>query len=420
MLWLALHLAHLPIEARGTSEQEPLAITEGHGARRRLVDCNVAARRCQLVPGMDVPSALLRAPTLRLVERTPAEENGRLQALACRAHAYTSDVCVDAARWMLFLELGASLHYFDGLEKLLGAITQGLSQLGYTATHAVAPALEAAALLATAANAPVVLTLPALRAALGPLSLARLPLEPRWMEQLHASGLTTIASLIELPPAALARRFGPALPRYLRRLQGLESDPRVRHRIPPVYRRRCDFLDPLETLEALLFPTRRALQELEGYLRGRDVAIQHLTLTLRQRDADDLTLQLTTSSPQRAASNLFALVREKFERITFTGPVTQLLLLAQEFVPLTASQGDLFDDRRREQERWSVLLDTLRARLGGDAIRHLGLRDDHRPERAWCFGTEPNTTMLPAGLRARSPLVVAPPSPPPLRASHKT
>ncbi len=54
------------------------------------------------------------------------------------------------------------------------------------------------------------------------------------------------------------------------------------------------------------------------------------------------------------------------------------------FVGLGDTQQDLFDDTTRRDHTWDNLLDKLRARLGEQAIRRLGLRDDHRPEKAWC------------------------------------
>jgi len=240
------------------------------------------------------------------------------------------------------------------------------------------------------------LTLPLLRPAIASLALERLPLDSKTIEQLHAVGLTTIEDLLVIPASALARRFGPALPRYLRRLLGEESDPHVRHRLPSSYKRRCSFLEPVETLEGLLFPLRRVLQELQGYLQARDVAIQHLAITLRHRDAPELLLELTTSRPQRDATQLFTLLREKLERTRFTAAVTEVLIAANEFVAPQVIQRDLFDDRGCQHESWSALLDKLRTRLGDDAIRYLSLRDDHRPERAWCVSTQASEQPLDA------------------------
>src|SRR3569833_1200057 len=142
-------------------------------------------------------------------------------------------------------------------------------------------------------------------------------------------------------------------------------------------------MEGVENVDGLLFPLRRILQEFAGYLRGRDVAIQHLAVTLLHRDSAATVLRLVTSAPQRNASHLFALLQEKLERTAITDPVTAIQLDAGEIVEHRNTQSDFFADPHRENDNWSALLDKLRARLGTEAIRRLGLRDDHRPEKAW-------------------------------------
>jgi len=385
---MSLLLPHLPIEARPAGTADPAAVTDGAGAHRRLIACNEPALRAGISAGMDVPSALMRVPMLRLLPRSQADERRALHALAGWAQQFTATVSVDLLRWTLWLEIGASLGYFGGLDALRSAIDAGLAQLGYTARTGIAPTPEAAALLAAHPEVPAVLTLKALRARLSPLALTHLAVDARTLKALQASGIRTCGELLQLPPPALARRFGAALPQYLRRLLGEESDPRPRHTVPEAYRRRCGLPEPVDALEALLFPLRRLLLELEGWLRGRDAALQRLTVTLAHRSMPDTQLELITSSPQREAVRLFALLREKLERTMLHEPVSELRIAATELVAPQALQGDFFDDRARRQHDWSALLDKLRARLGSEAVRRLGLRDDHRPEHAWCIRTE--------------------------------
>lgn len=410
MLWVCLTLPHLAMELQQPPMSEPAAITDGSGPRRRLIACNAQARAAEICAGMDVPSALLREPNLRLIERSKTDERRAMRAVACWSLQFTSDVCMDATRWTLWLEAGASLRYFNGLASLWMRMRQGVAALGYTASMGIAPTLEAAALLAQQPQVPPVLHRRDLRQAIGPVPLAALSIESRVIEQLHTIGLRNLEDLLSVPAAGLARRFGEELPRYLQRLLGECADPRPRHRSPPLYRRRCGFLEPVATLEGLLFPLRRLLQELEGYLRGRDVAIQRLEVRLRHRNGPGTALQLLTSAPQREALRLFALLREKLERTGLPQPVTELVLLAQEFVPPQITQGDFFDDAASRNDNWSTLLDKLRARLGADAVRHLGLRDDHRPENAWCIAGDDRA--LAAGEScADRPLWLLPPTP---------
>jgi len=387
MLWISLHLPCLAIEIQPPDETAPTAVTDGSGARRRVIACNAAARAAGIAAGMDVPAAMMRVPELRLSDRSRSDERRALNAVAGWAHQFTSDVCLDLARWMLWMEVGSSLRYFNGLSTVHGRIREGIAQLGYTALPGVAPTMEAAALLTRHPDLLPVLNKSDLRPTLAPLPLAGLDIPSTAIDQLHTAGLRTVADLLSVPPQSLARRFGEELTQYLQRLLGDRADVRRRHRQPLVYRRRLD-VESVESVEGLLFPLRRILQELEGYLRGRDLAIQQLMVTLRHRGEAQTALRLVTSAPERSASRLFALLREKLDRIRLEEAVEAIQLGADEFVEPRILQGDFFDDHQRESESWSALLDKLRARLGADAVRRLGLSDDHRPENAWCVVEE--------------------------------
>lgn len=387
MLWISVHLPHLAIELRQSDDAIPLAVTEGAGSRRQVIAANTAARHAGVLAGMDAPSCLLREPTLRLLDRSRADERRAMTALACWAHQFTSDVCMDVPRWMLWLEAGSSLRYFNGLARLYAHIREGVAGLGYTGLFGIAPTFEAAALLAKRPDTLPVLNRAELRAALASQPLSTLDIDPRVIDQLQTAGLRTLGELQAIGADALARRFGEDLPHYLQRVLGERADVRRRHVAPSVYRRRVE-VEGIESVEGLLFPLRRLLQEFAGYLRGRDLAIQQLTLTLNHRGDDRTVLTLTTSAPQRDAIRLFTLLREKLERVQLPDAVNEVVLAADEFVEPRITQGDFFDDHQRENDNWSALLDKLRARLGPDAVRRLGLSDDHRPEHAWCVIAE--------------------------------
>ncbi len=390
MLWTSLHLPHLAVELRPRDEPFPLAITEGMGARRRVIACNAAARAAGIVAAMDAPSSLMREPGLRTIDRSRVDERRAMNAIACWALQFTSDVCLDLPRWRVWLEVGSSLRYFNGLATVHGRIREGIAKLGYTASIGVAPTFEAAAFLTKHPEVLPVINRSDLRRMLAPLPLDGLDIGAQVIDHLHTAGLHTVEDLLCIPAESLARRFGAELPDFLQRLLGEKADVRRRYRAPLTYRRRLD-VEGVEAVEGLLFPLRRILQELEGYLRGRDVALQQLTVTLRHRGDAQTALQLVTSAPERNATRLFALLREKLERTRLADAVEAIELAADEFVEPRILQGDFFDDHQRENESWSALLDKLRARLGADAVRRLGLSDDHRPENAWCIVADAGT-----------------------------
>jgi protein ImuB len=389
MLWLCLNFCQLPltqqlVDGQLAAANTPRAVFEHRGSHRLLIACNTAANNAGLVPGMQVTAATSRLPALQLTQRSRHSERAALQALATWAGQFSSQVCIDEQRWLLWIEIGASLALFAGMETLLQQVAQGIAELDYRATFGIAPTLEAAALMARHAPQQQVTHRAALRMALASLPIHTLDVEPHIINTLHDIGWRYLGDVLTIPADQLARRFGPALTQYLQRLTGEQPDVRELWHAPSAYQRRVDFADAVHTAEALLFPLRRMTFELQGYLRARDTALQQLTLTLHHRRRHATQLQLHTATPQRDAAHLLLLLREHLERTPLPQPVEALSLAAQQFISMRDAQMELFNTTSQHQQRWAELLDKLSARLGDQAIKRLGLCNDHRPERAWC------------------------------------
>lgn len=388
MLWLCLHFPHLAVELRQPPDEGCVAITDHHGSRRWLLACNAASRATGLHAQLDAAAALTRVPELQLIPRSIKQERAALNALAAWAQQFSSVVCIDNERWLIWMEIGASLRYFGGMQALLKKVAGEVASLHYTVVPGVAATLEAAALLtrphANKAHIKVIARRSELTAGLSKLALETLATSPETIAALRSIGWQCIGDVLMLPRDALARRFGPKFTDYLRCLLGEQADPRAPYRVPSTYQRRFEMPAPLEAIEALLFPLRRMLGELQGYLRARDTALQELLVRFEHEQAPTTELTLRTTAPQRDATRLLALLRDLLERTNLPAPVVEIVITANRFVPLGDTQLDLFDDNKRRDMTWANLLDKLRARLGEQAVRRLGLHDDHRPEQAWC------------------------------------
>jgi protein ImuB len=378
-----MRFVHLPVELWPRTA-EKLAVVDRIGGRRVVMAANEAARAAGIEAGCLLTTALLEEPELRVEERNRLDERRALRALADWSLQFSSCIHVDLIRWLVWIEVQASLRYFGGLAALRSRVEQGVRDLGYAPHIGIAPTLEAAAILASQACAPEALTIESTLGLLSDLDLGLLALGPKVIEQLRATGIKTIGEVLAIPSDAVARRFGPGATDYLKRMTGALADPRKRHRCAEAYRRRIDFADPIGSIEGLLFPLRRVLRELEGYLRGRDVAIQTLEITIEHRDSPQTALTLHTSAPVRDAARLFLLLRERLEQVPWESCATGLAVGASEFLAPEVLQSDFFDDSVRHSAGWLALLDKLRARLGDQSVKQLGLRDDHRPELAWC------------------------------------
>jgi protein ImuB len=384
MLYLCLSLPQLPLEARPSVSDDPIAVADRRGAKRWLVACNSTCNAAGIIAGMDATTALALCPSIRLIERSRSDERETLKSVAVWAEQISSWVCFDADRLLLWIEINSGLRYFGGVESIRSRVEHGLAQLGYQATIGIAPTLEAAALLSHIDGAPVIDHRTQLVRQLERLPLGAMDLDGDDADALAAMGLRTVGDVLSLPRDSLARRFGPELIDYLGRLAGQQPDPRKPYRAPRHYRRRFELLGSVEVTEGLLFPLRRLFVEFQGYLVARDIAVQIVHIDLGHDGAGPTCLEIRTTRPMRDAVRLFALVRERLERTTLEKPVEHIILSADQFLPLGDTQMELLDVGKRRDEGWEELLDKLRARLGDGAVRQLGMKDDHRPEHAWC------------------------------------
>jgi len=385
VLWLALYFPHFALELRQPCENSVAAVTEKKGSRRWLVACNTASREAGLHRGLDATTALARVPALKLLERSKSSERNAMKAIAAWAEQYSSAVCFDAERWMAWIEIGASLKYFGGLDAVVQHVDENIESLGYTAQLGVAPTVEGAALLAVHPQSRPTLSKAELIDAVSPLALNYLYASGDAVDALRSVGWQCIGEVLTIPRDQLSRRFGREFTLYIQKLLGEQADPREAYRAPATYRRRFDFAEPVHTVEALLFPLRRMLGELQGYLRGRDTALQRLTMELRHHKQPSTLIELRTTTPQRDSGRLLALLREQLDRTPLSASITEMVLAVDQFVVPGDTQLDLFNLAPRRQNEWADLLDKLRARLGDKAVRRLGLSNDHRPEKAWCF-----------------------------------
>lgn len=396
MLWLCLSLPQLPLESCSPPSNGCVAIADHKGARRWLVACNERCAENGVHAGQDATTALGLCPELQIIARSRRHEREALKALAIWAGQFSGFISFDAERLLLWLEIGSSLRYFGGLPVLEEKVMESLGLLGYSAYPGIASTPEAAALSAYPGTSHRIEEQESLRDRLSPFLLRRLALPASSLSALQESGLRTIAEILALPRASLARRFGPETTLYLARLLGEVPHPLPAYRAPDRYQRRFDFFGAIETVEGLLFPLKRILGELEGYLRSRDTAIQDLKVVFTHERHASTTLQIRTTMPLRDAAKLLALLRERLERVAFVAAIEGVTVSAERFVPLGDTQLDLLDAKKHRNTAWAGLLDKLKARLGNDAVHHLGLRDDHRPEQAWCVIADQPQTEIPS------------------------
>jgi protein ImuB len=389
LLWVALELPALPLQLVERAQEAPMPLVVGEGpAQRPLVACaNAAARAAGVREGMAVAAAKALAGNLRCIDRDEAAERESLERLAGWAAQFTPAVSVEPTG--IALEVESCMKLFGGLAKLLAALRDGVRALGLQATLGIAPTPLAARAFARAGARGIAVRSCARMADL-PARLAELPLfllewPGRTLELLADLGIVRVKDALALPRGGFSQRFGPQSLDMLDRLAGRIPDPRLSHVPPARYRARQELPAEAEAAEAILFPLRRLLSEMEGYLRGRGAGVQELDLHLLHGRRSQTRLALSFATPEREAEFILSIAREKLGRLALAAPVIGLRLFADRLLPFTPREGTWLPGREERAVGRARLIERLAARLGPNRVFGISLADDHRPERGWRF-----------------------------------
>ncbi len=407
MLWLALHCPTLPLDCilrRWPEGLDPaLAVTDLDGSRRLIRVATAKAQTSGVVAGQSVATALALLPDLILIARKVEDERIAVTEAALAALRFTPLVSLRASG--LVMEISASLRLFGGRRLLKHSLAEAMRVQGLSIASAQGPTPHGAWLLALeharrrakaemlrardpSRVAPVSRPGQDFATALDALPIGHLESVQSSLGRLEGIGIRTFADLRRLPVKGLARRFGPALIDELARASGDRPDPQTLFEAPSRFDTRIELMARVESAEALVFASRRLLEQMTGWLAARRAAVRSFTLVLHHdrwtRDAIPPTpVEIVLATPGNDLTRLATLVREHLSRLELPAPVLELSLEAPAIVEECEAHGSLFPERERATETLARLLEKLTARLGREATTRLERVADHRPERAW-------------------------------------
>ena len=421
MLWIALYLPELSLQiaARGMAQNRAIVIKDGPANRPIVIAANDVALSLGIQRGAPVAAAEALAFGLLIVARNKDNEAHALERLAAWALQFTPTVSIEPQQGIL-LEAAPSLRLQGGVAPLLGKIKSGCEHLGYRVVYAVAPTARAAWWFAIAENFCTThdnyVSFPRkresiwrskvnmdsrfrgndnledlgnknnLHAHLGKLNITALGWCPQTVELLQALGMTILADCLALPRAGLVQRFGAALANELDQALGIQPDVRPVFSAPQQFHSRIEL--PAEVSEgyALLFPLKRLLIEMEGFLRGLGMGVQSVRVELEQGSKQRESFSVGLLAPEREHQRLLMLISARLANLQLERSVWAVSLHAEQLQPLSGKQRSFLADSTAHHVASRQLLERLQARLGKDKVQTLSLGNDHRPEYAWVLG----------------------------------
>ncbi|MGH8162457.1 MAG: Y-family DNA polymerase, partial [Gammaproteobacteria bacterium] len=383
MLWAAVHLPALPLEALGVAadDPEPIIVVEGELPRAKIVALTAGARAAGIAVGTTAGAACTRSANLAVHRRDPAREAATLDRLAAIGQHFTSIVSPEAPDGLL-LEVGGSLRLFGGLPALRERLRTAFESAGHVVRLAFAPTPWAALWLAREHRD--FACGDRLPDALGTLPTAALRLPARAAQDLNRLGVQTLREVFRLPRDGLARRFGPALLRDWDRALGDRPEPRRHWQPERRFTGRCELPTPMREIGPMEPFIERLLSQLIGALRRHDAGVGKLALSfVHEPPAPPTVITLRLAAASRDPARLRRLLHTRLEYTRLGTTAIAVALESGVFKPLLANTAALFDAPIPPASGVTALVEMLRGRLGRNAVYGLAPDADGRPERAW-------------------------------------
>ncbi|MGJ8514417.1 Y-family DNA polymerase [Carnimonas bestiolae] len=382
--WVALYFPRLALDAvlrHQPQPHAPLILIDGPAQRRRVHSANTPARASGIEPGMAVAAARARCHQLVIQPHDAERTQALLQLLANWAGHFSSQVALYQGDALL-IEVASSLPLLGPWPELEQRMRRALDTLGLEYRLNAAPYPLAARILCNAVDGYAVASHEQWLEWLAPLPLAHSGLNSDDVAALARMGITRLDELLRLPPSTLARRFSAQLLQHLEQLRGSLPTPLEFYQPAEHFEQRLALEFEATSLQALLFPLRRLINDLVLLLQGRDYGVQRFSVWLEDDEGTSTAVNVGLLSIERSADALFEYARGRLERIEVERPIVALHLKARELLPFVPEKQGLFERRATAGESWRQLQERLRARLGEQALKPLGLREEHRPEHA--------------------------------------
>ncbi len=353
------------------------------GNRQVLSAVDAVAADQGLAAGMTLTQARAMRPGLAVHPADPAGDAAVLERLAawCLRHAPLVSVDPPDGVW---IDITGCAHLSGGESRLLRDLLRGVADQGLAARAAVAdtPGAAWAAARFLTTDRPAACIPPAAQAdRLAPLPVEALRLPDETAAALRLMGLDTIGALADRPRAPLVRRFGATLLSRLDQALGAVFTPITPLTPPALVQARAVFAEPLLGAEALAAALARLAGQVCQALERAELGVRRLDLLFERVDGAVPTIRIGTSRPNRDASHLARMLRERMERIDPGLGIEAMRLVAVEVERLVPGTGGLLAGGPAACPP-AALTDRLLNRFGAQAVYGVAVAESYVPERS--------------------------------------
>jgi protein ImuB len=375
------HLRANPCAAR---PDEPFGLVETVRNVRRLHAASAAAAAAGLHPGQTLADARALAPGLVAADADPEADLAALERLADWCVRYSPAVSLDPPDGLLLDATGAA-HLWGGEQEMLDDLLDRLARSQVPARGAIAGTAGCAWAVARWGGGRSVIPQGAERAALGPLPVAALRLEPEVAATLRRLGVRTAGQALDLPRDPFVRRFGAEALARLDQALGRVEEARAFRRPPAAWFERVAPSEPVSAPQDVVRLAADVAARICARLERERVGARRFAFRFHRTDGSYETLRVGTALPCRDPVRLLRLLGGRIEAVDPGFGLDAATVEAALTEPVTERSGalpGLKPDGEADVAALAGLVDRLSARLGEDRVWRPRPVDTWIPERA--------------------------------------
>lgn len=326
-------------------------------------------------------------------------ERAALSTLRRWASRYSPMVACDGMDGLV-ADITGVAHLFGGETELRADLDAGLARAGLSAATAIAGTRGAAYALARHGGG--VVPEGGLGEGIGRLPVSALRIDHATADALGRVGLPTIADLIKLPRAPLARRFGAGLVLRLDQAMGTQPEPVAAELEPPHFGIRMTLPEPIGLQSDVMAGLARLLDRLCRKLALHHMGARRVRLELRRVDHGMIEVEIGLARAMRDPDRIAALFARAVDGIDAGFGIDGLRLTAPVVEPMAPEQiggGPVV----RHDDALADLISRVGNRIGFDRVLRLVPADSLIPERSFVLAPAACSEAMPAPPRKVPP-----------------
>jgi protein ImuB len=383
-LYACIHVAEFPAQTllrlHPELRAQPVAVLEGIAPLQTVCSMNTRARRAGAVQHMTRVEAEA-IPSLRLLPRSMECEVSARVVMLERAMNFSpriEDVSTEAV-CACVLDIACMERLFGSPEMIAQHIRAASKTAGFHATVAISANFHTARIMAAFTRGIVLIPAGDEAEVLSALPIHALNLPDDHAETFALWGIRTLGGLAALDESALVSRLGHEARAWRELSLGIHS-----HTFQPIEQQFdltefCEFEEPVEQVESLLFVCTRMIDCLVERATSRAMSLAVLKADLKLEGGKTHRCTIRPALPSVDRKFLLKLLQLEFAAHPPQHGVITLTLSAEAGQSSKVQLG-LFSPQTPEPSRLDVTIARLKAIVGEDRVGSPMLEDTHRAE----------------------------------------